>query len=836
MKPFNSSSGDLQSPLYVSLLARRLMAAVISMLVILSGMPATDLFAGVKNVERVSPRFGQQGTVVEVEIWGAAIEDPREIIFYKPGIRAFDFEKSPVQPKRRTLAHGGYYDSAVRCKFEIAPDCVPGQYPFRLLTATQLTHIATFHVTPFRTIEESPERKDTLETAMPVSGNVTINAKLGHDMADYYQVPVKAGQELSVELDSVRISDASYGDSNYDLAVRVLDSKGKEIASNDDNSLHTQDPVLSTVIESDGHVYVVAERSVDQIAQTTYAIHIGTNRRPLVAFPPGGEVGKTQTVRMIGSASGDYDETLEVPEHDGDFQYFGDAVSPVKLRASRYPNIEEDAEQDETAVPDFPVAINGIISSHDDTDTYRLTVKKGEALHMRLFSSALGAPIDPSIRIIKPDGSVELEADDAPLTDRDIFGTSYRAKGGRRSTLDPSVIWTPEVDGEYRIEISDSSGAGGPTGVYRIEVEPPRTVFQTVLWSKSFDWCENTRDTGLVIPSGGRHTVNITMPGGQWNSLDTEYKLVAKGLPPGVSLVPQTIGSSKERHGRSIWPIQFVASPDAKPATALITLEAQPVDPSIKVENRSQENIPFLNHSGGDALHFVQVDQYALGITDPAPFEVNIEKPKASLVRGGELAMTVRINRRKGFSGPVEYWVRFADGSISPQPPTTIPEGKTESILRLSCSANAPLGDQPLAVMARSLIDEIPRTMGAGDRLSSTEIVTIQIAEPYMDLTSQPESIRRGETKEFQWVVNQKTPFTGKARVNLLGLPKGVIVDGELPEIDSKATEVIFKLKATGEALLGQVTGLSCEVELDVAGQDVTQRTGKGSLRIDPAL
>ena len=797
---------------------------------------ATSGAAGVKGIERVIPRFGQQGTVVDVEIRGVALEDPREIIFFKPGIRAFDFKIAPTQPERRTFAHGAYYDSAIICKFEIAPDCTPGQYPFRLLTATQLTHISSFHVSPFRTIEETPERKDTRETAMPVTANVTINAKLGHDMADFYRVPVKAGEELSVELDSVRISDVSYGDSTYDLAVRVLDSEGKELASNDDNSFHTQDPVLSTVIQKDGEVFVVAERSVAQITQTTYAIHIGKNRRPLVAFPPGGEAGKEQRFRLIGSASGDYEETLTVSDRKDYFEYFGDAPSPVRLRSSNYPNLVENEKEAATIAPQIPVALNGIIAGIDDTDTYRITVKAGEPLHVRVFASDLGSPIDPTLKIIAPDGSVEIEADDATLPERDVFGTSYRSRGGRRSILDPSVMWTPEKDGDYLIEISDSSGAGGPSGVYRIEIEPPRTVFQSVLWSKSFDWAESTRDTGIIIPRGGRHTINVTFPSGQWNPLDTEYKLVANGLPEGVAMVPQKIGSSKERHGRSIWPIQFVATPDAKPGAALISLAAEPLDPEIEVENRCQINIPFLNHSGGDALHFIQADHFALGVTDPAPFTIEIQEPDASLVRGGELALPVTITRNDGFTGAVEYWVRFADSSISPQPPTTIPEGETTSLLRLSCSANAPLGGLPLAVMGRSLVDEIPRTMGTGDRLASTEIVSLNIAEPYMKLSSSPSSIRRGETKAFRWKVEQLTPFEGKARIELLGLPKGISLDGDLPVIDSKAEEVSFPLNATDEALLGQATNLSCQIRLEVAGQEVTQRTGKGSLRIDPSL
>ena len=78
--------------------------------------------------------------------------------------------------------------------------------------------------------------------------------------------------------------------------------------------------------------------------------------------------------------------------------------------------------------------------------------------------------------------------------------------------------------------------------------------------------------------------------------------------------------------------------------------------------------------------------------------------------------------------------------------------------------------------------------------------------------------------------------FEGEAEVKLLGLPKGVSVREPLPRITAASKEVIFQLQATDEALLGPVTGLECELTVHTAGQEIRQRTGKGNLRIDPAL
>jgi hypothetical protein len=795
-----------------------------------------------KNIEGVSPRIGQRGTTVEVTIVGVSIHDPREIIFFEPGIRAFDL-KTPEDPlPKRGLAHGGRIEEAVVCRFEIAPDCPLGEHSFRLLTATELTCIGTFHVSPFRVVDEAEQsstRNNTVETATPVTTNVTVRGRIGpwaDGDVDVYKVNVKAGQHLSVEVDSARLADVHYGDSEFDLALRVLDKNGRVLAANDDNLLHLQDPVLSLVLPRDSVAYVEVKQSVFSSRSTEYCVHIGTNRRPLIAFPPGGQAGTRQTFTMLGDPAGPFEVTLDVPDREGEFKHFGDAPSPVTLRSASFPNVYEDVKAEVTIVSRGieGVALNGVIDRRDDKDRYRLSVRKGERLHVRLFSASFGSPLDPAIRIRRVNddgtpGAIELEADDAKLTDRDIFGTSYRSGGGRKDVLDPSVIWEPLADGDYFLEVFDGSGSGGPTGIYRVEIEPPRTVVQTVLASRTNDWVESTRVSGLTLPQGNRWTVNVSLPSGQWNAVKGDFDLIADGLPAGVRLIAPRVKS-----GSTIWPVQLVADESAKPGGAVITLEAKPVDASQKPESRCQQNVPFINHPGGDAWHAVRVTRYIIGVTDAAPFSLDIKQPSVALVRGGELAIPVSITRRQGFAGPVEFSVGFVTSGINAQPAMTIPAGKSEGILRLAASASAPLGTRPLVVIGSTINETISPYLGAGHIRVSSEIVDLTVSEPYVELVAQAQSVRRGERKTFVWTVQHKSPFEGKARVKLLGLPKGVSVVKPLPVITKDSKKITFHIAATNEALLGQVIGLSCEVAVTTDGQKITQRAGKGSLRIDP--
>ena len=78
------------------------------------------------HIETVAPRIGQRGTTVAVTIQGICLKDPREIVFYRPGIRAVGFETLPNLTPPIFVAHGCKVEEQIRCKFVIAPDCPLG--------------------------------------------------------------------------------------------------------------------------------------------------------------------------------------------------------------------------------------------------------------------------------------------------------------------------------------------------------------------------------------------------------------------------------------------------------------------------------------------------------------------------------------------------------------------------------------------------------------------------------------------------------------------------------------------------------------------------------------
>jgi len=254
----------------------------------------------------------------------------------------------------------------------------------------------------------------------------------------------------------------------------------------------------------------------------------------------------------------------------------------------------------------------------------------------------------------------------------------------------------------------------------------------------------------------------------------------------------------------------------------------------VKLVSGSQQNLPFLNKPGGDAWKTVRLDRLMLAVLEKPPFSLEVDEPATSIVRGGELSIPVNLLRRDGFDEPVGFQCDWKPAGIGVPPQVVIGPGETQAVLSLSAHQSAPLGSVPLVVTAYTKDRGDQGWHGDGQIRVSSRIMELVVAEPFVELASQPDSVRRGERKKMIWSVSHKTPFTGSAPVRLVGLPKGVELHEPLPTIKAGTTEVAFDIEATDDALIGTTGNISCEVSVTQAGQDIKQRSGRGILRIDP--
>ena len=131
----------------------------------------------------------------------------------------------------------------------------------------------------------------------------------------------------------MRLCMMAYGGSEYDLMARSSTPNGRELARNDDNGPHVQDPLLSFVAPSRWAYFVeVRQRIFRNHHWGFYRLHVGDFVRPLAVYPAGGKAGESQSVRLLGDASGEETQVVAIPTKPGSFDFFpglGRASTPL---------------------------------------------------------------------------------------------------------------------------------------------------------------------------------------------------------------------------------------------------------------------------------------------------------------------------------------------------------------------------------------------------------------------------------------------------------------------------------------------------------------------------
>ena len=788
-------------------------------------------------VERLEPRGGQRGTTVDVVFHGYMLNDPKDVVFYQPGIEAIDiqpFVESSKELKGKFGATG-----SVKMRFKIHPDCALGEHPLRLRTAKALCDCVTFWVGPFPVIEETEKKigdNDTPETAQAIPLNVTVHGQIlpGDVMdRDCYKVEMKKGQRLSVEVEGVRLATLHRG-GEFDLCARVLNKAGKEIAKNDDNPLYIHDPVLSTIVPEDGpYTIEIGQQMFYAATSAFYHAHIGTFERPMIVYPLGGAVGEKLNVRLLGDTLNGATQTVELPKQAGDFDFFAGKAGETPpsanvLRVSNFPNTLEiepnDTPATATPVASLPAALNGIIEKAGDVDHFQFHAEKGSSWRVRVFAQALGSQLDArmSIRNAKTN-AMELDKDDSTMAERDRLTATGRWR--TPELLDPSAIFTPKVSGDFVLAIEDTRGQGGPDFVYRIEIEAVRDkVITQLAQTQTYQYQFFMR---LDLPQGSRFTRNINLSGTQGTVIKGEYELEAVGLPKGV-----TITAPHFTKDQLTLPVQFVVEPGVELQGGLMELRAHPIDKAVQVDSGSMQGMTFADRRGGYAWHYLFLDKIAFAVTQAAPYSIDVAQPNVGLVQNGELSLEVHVHRNGDFKGPIEVQTDWLPSGVTRESAVTIPVTANSGKLTLAANSKATAGTFKIAVIASTLDGD--RESGTGCVRISSAFVDLRVSEPYLSVVVPRASVERGQHGKIVCEVKQIKPFAGEAVCALKRLPHGVTVIEPLPKITSSDKTVTFQIDAAPEALVGLYKEIFCEVTLIENGQNIRQQSGSGILRIDP--
>ncbi len=346
--------------------------------------------AAVPALDHLYPVALQRGTTNAISLIGKFDPWPPKIWIDSPGI--------VLSPSTNSGS----------CTIEIAPTASLGPHLIRAYNDQGASGPRFLVITDNPQIAEQ-EPNDELTKAQPIDKlPAEINGRLDKtDDADGYAISLKAGQTITAWVEAAVLG------SPVDAVLRVVDSRGTEVAFNHDDGI-TLDPKLSFTPRSDGK-YVVQVFGF--------------------AWPA------DSSIRFTGNNKCVYRLHLSSDPSISSFR-----LLPSSLSEKEPNNTAEQANE----VP-VPGSITGCISADGDQDRYTFSAKKGQRISMQVETDAHGFPLDAWLQVEDAKGK-QLTRDDDSSTD------------------DPALEWTAPEDGKYIAAIGNLLHCGGSNCVYRLTV------------------------------------------------------------------------------------------------------------------------------------------------------------------------------------------------------------------------------------------------------------------------------------------------------------------------------------------------------------------------------
>ena len=756
---------------------------------------APILCAALPVVERLSPMGVVRGEETTITFTGSRLGDAHQVLVDLPGIEVL--EVTPAKDGK-----------SVAVKLKSDADLSPGLYPLRLVTKSGIANLRLLGVGAMPIAKEVEPNND-FATPQKIDMNHTIEGVVNREDIDHYQVALKAGDILNVEIEGIRLAFSLRNQNILDPYIAILDEGRFEVATSDDSALLQQDGFCSYTAPKDGN-YTILVRDSSFLGNPIcgYRLHVGSFPRPVGVMPAGGVPGAKVESKLINADNQLIDSSVQLPTEPTDRWPFiaknehGISPSPNWMRVNDLPVVmEAEPNNDYRKAPEHavPAAFCGTVGEPGDYDCFSFQAKKGQRYRVEVFArNVLRSPLDGFVHVFGPDNKSLVSNDD------------------NAGAPDPYSEFDIKADGKHTVRIYDQLRGGSAQHTYRIEVTMPVPNIELTLK-------QLRRDEAQVVsvPVGGQTALMVTAKRNRYNG---EIRMELDGLPEGVTATPFPIPS-----GRGEIPVLLTAAPDAKHNASLFTINARGDEKNFNVMGTLSQRHSLVLGQNRRPMWGYSTKRAAMAVTDAAPFKIELVQPKTPIVRNGSKELLVKIVRNEGFEGQVALRTLYNPPGIGVNNSRKIVKDKNEALIPITANKGAAIGKWPLIMLATY-----------STPLGSAQIVTKPIMLDIQNSIFKYEFPKSaGETgSEASVAVKMEIlrEYEGEAEVELVGLPKGITSPAATQKIAKGAESVIFPILIADDAKVGKHKTLVCLSRIKVGDETIVQTTGTGELRVDKPL
>lgn len=691
------------------------------------------------KLDKVTPSVGPRGQVLRLKFEGAALDGVTDVVASLPGVTA------KLLPDTKTAG-------SVEAEVTFPATAPAGACTLLLKGAAGQSAPKPFTLDLFTAVADA-ESNESPSTGQPVKLPITAVgtiAKAGD--VDWYRFEAKAGQQLGAQAVTTAVG------SELDAVIVLADAEGRQLAEGRGGVLG------HTFTKAGAYAVGIRDGQFRGGSKMTYRLHLGDVPVVTALFPLGVQRGVETAVRAEGVHLGGVKSIKVTAKPDAApgstvpvvvATPLGTALGPSSVTVGEFPEVSSPGT---LAVPGTG---NGRVAS-GSADVWRFAARKGQRLIVEVNARRLGSPLDSYIEILDAQGrpvpqatlrcvaktvtvfrdhdsagpGIRIEAwselaindylyvggelvrikqlpknpdDDCqffqlggqrvgflgttpehhamgtpmykvtvhppgvqfPPNGMPLFTLPYRNDdGGPGLAKDSRLFFDPPADGEYQVRIGDVRGQGGPEYAYRLTVRPPRPDFRV-----------RFNPTAPAVWKGGAVPVSATAT--RLDGFEDAIDLKLLNLPPGFSAPATTIPAEEQTTAFAL-----SAEPGATvPAgVAPLKLTARAVIDGKEVVREAAGGLP--------------------KVVEPGDVVTVTQQSEVSVRPGGEVRLTVKIERRNGFAGrvPVEvrglpHGVRVLDIGLNG---VLITERETSRTIAIYCEPWVKPTEHPFVVLARS--------------------------------------------------------------------------------------------------------------------------------------
>jgi hypothetical protein len=598
-----------------------------------------NAFSQKMSIGFIYPAGGQAGTTFEIEVGGLNVAQATEVFVSGKGVKALILKPTEKnkKPVRKKFDDQSSPQLADRLKIQVTIDknATPGLRDFRLQSSKGVSNKLTFEVGQYPDVRE--QEKSTLQKPTVVSQlPATLCGQIMPGERDYFSFEVQKGATIVAAAKARTfvpyIADAVPG--WFQAVITLRNSKGREVAFNDDFRTSVDPVIIYEVPENDIYTLMIHDAIFRGREDFNYRIEVGEIPYIQSIYPAVGQQGKSEILHL-NAVNVDKTQVKFKPTFEGKgfFTINGknDFVSnPVPFYSVDKTKILRNYSNQ--LILDKTTVVFDSLTEKSKSRTYFVDLARNESFVAEITARKLGSLLDARLALYDASGKKVAEADD----------TEDAMEGLMTHHADPKLKYKAIVAGKHKLVVDDVLQNSGVDYFYILERKPATSDFEVFV-----------SPANITIPKGGTATfmLDIVSPDKKNPRLDLELQ----GLPRGFKT------SSMEVRGNK-WEVSISAPEKAK---------EQKLELKVLARNKTNGNNETLEVQQAVAadnmmqafyyMHHIPAVNFVAEIIEQAPYslhfepeiERNIQKPISISVNDTVLALKVELRRKIGFNETV---------------------------------------------------------------------------------------------------------------------------------------------------------------------------------------